>query len=118
MSKPFVVINLDKPRTIKFTTNSLANLEELLNSSMFVFLQKFESGNMGIKEIRLMLWAGLQHEEKLSIEDIGNIMDEGDFTEICKKIGEGITNAFNNSSKKLQNQMVNNGTGEKHSEQQ
>lgn len=91
MSKPFVVVELDRPRKLRFGMNQLALLEEALG------IPVSELGNikMGVKELRLFLWAGLSWEDpELTPEKVGELADEADFAYLAEKVGEALTAAF------------------------
>lgn len=84
--KPSVLIELDRPRNIRLNTNALVKAEELLGRS----ISEFEK-NFGIKEIRAMLWVGLQHEDKtLTLETVGELIDEAGLEYVIDKVGEAI----------------------------
>ncbi len=84
--KPSVLIELDRPRNIRLTTNALVKVEEVLSKPLS------EIGvAIGLKEIRALLWAGLLHEDKtLTLETVGDLIDEADFEYVSTKVGEAI----------------------------
>ena len=85
--KPFVEINLDKPRRLRYTINALVALEEKLGKP----ISAIDRTKIGIKEFRLLLWAGLIHEDpNLTEEKVGELMDEADINYIAEKINEAI----------------------------
>ena len=88
--KPSVLIELDKPRNIRLNTNALVKAEEILNRPISEFGAAF-----GIKEIRAMLWAGLLHEDKsITLETVGDLIDEAGFEYVTDKVGEAINIAM------------------------
>ncbi|MGE5390907.1 MAG: hypothetical protein ACM3PE_07570 [Deltaproteobacteria bacterium] len=88
--KPSVLIILDKPRNIRLNTNALVKVEEVLERSLSEFGTSF-----GITEIRAMLWAGLLHEDKsLSLDTVGDLIDEAGFEYVAEKVGEAINIAM------------------------
>lgn len=88
--KPSVLIELDKPRNIRLNTNALVKAEEILGRPISEFGAAF-----GIKEIRAMLWAGLLHEDKsISLEIVGDLIDEAGFEYVADKVGEAINIAM------------------------
>ena len=108
MSKPFVVVNLDKPRKIKYTINALATLEDVLERPVTEL-----GNNVGVKELRALLWAGLLHEDaNLTLEQAGNLMDGIDIITLAEKIGEALNAAL--GGQKNTEKVVAVGTGEKH----
>lgn len=73
--KPIHVV-LDKPRTIVFDLNSFAELEDQFGSVQAV-LDQMSSGS--VKALRLLLWAGLMHEDpNLTPKDAGKLIQFGD----------------------------------------
>lgn len=84
--KPSVLIELDRPRNIRLTTNALVKVEEVLGKPLS------EIGTaIGLKEIRALLWAGLLHEDsRLTLDDAGNLIDQADFEYVSSKVGEAI----------------------------
>lgn len=80
-----VTIMLDKKRTIRFTLNALAEIEDALN----VPLSKLSEVELGVKTVRTMLWAGLLHEdETLTERQVGNWVDFSNLEEVQTKVTE------------------------------
>ena len=92
-----VTINLDKPRTLRYGINALAKIEDLTNKP----LVKLDLKNVGIKDLLIITYAGLCHEDSnLTIEKVGDIIDEySSLGEIAEKIGEALTLAFGKEDK-------------------
>ena len=85
-----VEIELDKTRQIRFTLNALAELEDKLGMS----LTELEGLNMGVKQIRTFLWAGLIHEEpELTEAAVGNMVDFENIGYVNEKINEAFQRA-------------------------
>lgn len=58
-----------KPRNLKFDINAIANVERELKTG----LNSIMGERMGLDVLRVMLWAGLKHEDQsLTVEKIGN----------------------------------------------
>lgn len=88
--KKVVALNLDKPRTLRFTLNSLAEIEDRLG----VPLTKMAEVELGIKSIRTMLWAGLIHEDKqITEEEVGDLVDFENLEYVQEKVAEAFTAA-------------------------
>lgn len=88
--KKLVAIELDKPRTLRFTLNSLAEIEDRLGVS----LAKMSEVELGIKSIRTMLWAGLIHEDKQITEDeVGEMVDFGNLEYVQEKVATAFASA-------------------------
>lgn len=88
--KPSVLIELDRPRNLRMDTNALVKVEELLGKPLTVL----DETATGIKELRILLFAGLWHEDKtLTLDMTGDLMD-GKTTYVSQKIEEAINLAF------------------------
>jgi regulator of replication initiation timing len=75
----------DKMRKIRYTLNSLAELEDKLGVS----LDELNTLKMGIKQLRAFLWAGLIHEdENLTEKEVGEWVDLDNMTYINEKVTE------------------------------
>lgn len=80
-----ISITLDKERTLRFTLNALAEIEDKLG----VPLSKLAEVELGVKTVRTMLWAGLIHEdEELTEKQVGNMVDFGNLEEVQTKVTE------------------------------
>ena len=80
-----VSIMLDKKRTIRFTLNALAEIEDALG----VPLSQLSEVKLGVKTVRTMLWAGLLHEdETLTERQVGNWVDFENLEEVQTKVTE------------------------------
>lgn len=112
MSKPFVVIELDKPRKLRYGMNQLALLEEVLQ----VPLTELGNIRFGVKELRLFLWAGLTWEDpKLTVEQVGELADNADMNYLVEKVGEALAASLGVEQEKKGNvkKPVVGGTGQK-----
>ena len=108
MPKQYVTVELDKPRKLRFGMNALCMLEDILKIPM----TRFKSTNIGFKEIRAMLWAGLQDDDKsLTLEQVGDLADEAEQSYVIQKVDEAITLSYGNKAKNNQGPVVG-GTGE------
>jgi len=81
-----VEIQLDKPRTLRFSMNSFAAFEDLVGVTIPAFMMDLarESGDnpevavrsFGFKRLRSLLWAALLEESPgLKIEEVSNLFD-------------------------------------------
>lgn len=71
-------INLDRPRTLKFTTNNTIKICDLLGvkSLSDVFPKPGEHKDIGQEAIRALLYGGLVKEDPtLNLEKVGDLMD-------------------------------------------
>lgn len=79
-----VYIELDKPRQLKFTLNSFAEMEDRYGT-VDDALKAMEGGS--IKAIRFMLWAGLIHEdEELTEKKVGVLIELQDLAELSEQL--------------------------------
>ena len=73
-------------RTIKFTLNALAELEDRYGSVDEAFKQL---DNNSIKAVRCILWAGLIHEDpELTEQQVGNLIDIQYMQELMMSLGD------------------------------
>jgi hypothetical protein len=87
-----VAVTLDKKRNLRYTMNALAEIEDQLG----VPLSEMGNLKMTIKNVRIILWSGLIHEDKeLTPEDVGNMVDLGNFEEVQQKVAEAFAMAKN-----------------------
>lgn len=88
----FVIYELDKARNVRFNMKALALIEKKLNIKM----SKLTEDNIGINEIAVILWAGLQHEDpNLTPEKVMDLIDEhSSIEEASEKIAEGFNTFF------------------------
>lgn len=86
----YIEIELDKTRRLRYTLNSLAEIEEKLG----VPVQKLAEAEMGMKAVRVFLWAGLIHEDaELTEREVGEMVDFDNFQYVQEKIAEAFQNA-------------------------
>jgi hypothetical protein len=68
----YVPIHLDVKRKIHFDLNAMATIEEVFQKPLAQILNM----NMGLREFRALLWAGLLHEAPmLTQEQVGKMID-------------------------------------------
>lgn len=61
-----------KERLVRLGTNACVLFEEVTKKSLFDVL----SGDVQIRDVRALLWAGLLHEnKKLTLEEVGDMID-------------------------------------------
>lgn len=106
----YAVIELDRPRTVKFDVNAIAELEDALGKP----ISQLNETNVGIREIRAMVWAGLLHENpKLTLREVGEMIPPDRLKEIADKITKAFQSAFGIKNPKAPNATSGpNGTGE------
>jgi hypothetical protein len=83
-----VKIQLDKERTLKFTLNSLVYAEE---QGLDLQGMNGKDAKLKLKDLRVLLVAGLMHEDKeLTEESVGEMID----IQNLKPISEALNKAF------------------------
>ncbi len=81
-----ITLNDGVERTIKFTLNALAELEDKFGSVQAAF-DKLEKEN-SMKALRTILWAGFLHESpNLTEREVGNLIDIAYMTELVESLG-------------------------------
>lgn len=85
-SKPVKITLTDGvERTLRFTLNAMAELEEKYGSVDAAF-EQLDKGSF--KAIRTILWAGLMHEEPILTEQqVGNLMDLQSMAAMMETVG-------------------------------
>ncbi len=72
-ARPSIILNLDQPREFIFNLNALCTAEERLGKSIFKLV---DWKNLGLKDLRLLLWAGLVSKSpELTVEEVGDMID-------------------------------------------
>ncbi len=92
MAKPFVLLELDRPRKLRFGMNSLIMIEELTGKS----LVNMDMTAIGFKDIRAIIYAGLYADDKtLTPDQVGDLIDEySDIQTVSAKLEEAFTASF------------------------
>jgi hypothetical protein len=96
-----VVLNLDRPRFIRFGHKALKQLNILTGKK----LEQMDEGEFDFGDLEKILWCGLQadakeHGEDLKIEDMEDLLDLADsFSEIMEAINKGLEQAFQKTEK-------------------
>ncbi len=81
-----ITLNDGVERTIKFTLNALAELEDKFGSVQAAF-DKLEKEN-SMKALRAILWAGFLHESpNLTEREVGNLIDIAYMQELVESLG-------------------------------
>lgn len=75
--------------TLRFTTNALVELEQALGKPVSQIQE-----NSGIREIRAMVWAGLSHERRITLQEAGDLVDEAGLQAAAEAVGEAMRLAF------------------------
>lgn len=68
-----VDLTLDKPRSLRYDLNALADVETLLGKPFGVVVGEMRA--LGVVSLRALLWAGLRHEDRrLTVERAGALI--------------------------------------------
>jgi len=90
--KPAIPIQLDKERHILLDLNAMVEFEELTGISL---TKKVDTEKMGAKELRVLLWVCLIHEdENLTLKQVGTWINTGNMAEIAQRINEAFQAAM------------------------
>jgi len=84
----------NKEYSLKFTTNSLCELEEVLGMTTLDMIDSLKS-SMGLKQLRCLVWAAtLDNHKGLSMNEVGEIIDAVGFNNCLKACGEALNAGF------------------------
>jgi len=92
MGRPFVILQLDKPRRLRFGINALIVVEELTGKS----ITEFNFNSMSMKDIRAIIYAGLAGEDDtLNPKIVADLIDEySSISEVSEALGKAMDNTF------------------------
>lgn len=92
MAKPFVVIELDKHRNLRYGYKALVQIEEILETN----LSSIDMNKLTLKDTAVILFCGLNHEDNtLTVKKIIDILDEySDVEYVAVKIAEAFEVSF------------------------
>nr|BDD45775.1 hypothetical protein 4 [bacterium]BDD47214.1 hypothetical protein 7 [bacterium] len=107
----YVEIELDKTRQLKFDFNALAEMEDVLQKP----ITQMNGENIGLKELRALLYAGLKHEEPgLTLDKAGQLIALDRVEKITEKVMEAFSLAFGDMNQaKNEQASVLSGAGKK-----
>ncbi len=85
---PAVEIELDRTRHLKFDLNAACQIEEHTGKNYFKLL----GDGLTASDLRVVLWAGLVHEDDtLTIDQIGSMIHPGKIITLMESISEAVT---------------------------
>jgi hypothetical protein len=96
-----VILNLDRPRKLRYGHMALKKMLNILNTTM----DEFNLDNFSMDELETILWCGLtndaiEHGEDLKLEDMEKLLDQADsFGEIIIAMNKAINFAFMQTEK-------------------
>lgn len=94
-----VVINLDRPRFLRYGHKALKQLSSLTNLD----ITKMDMSNFRLEDLEKVLYAGLlsdarENGETLKLDDMEDLLDQAEsFKELMEKLNEAFERAFGTS---------------------
>jgi hypothetical protein len=90
-----VIINLDRPRVLRFGHKALKKLTALTGKS----IDDFDIENFDFEDFEKIIWCGLlsdakEHNETLELKDMEDLLDLASYTEIIEKMTLAFNAAF------------------------
>jgi hypothetical protein len=91
-----VVINLDRPRFLRYGHKALKQLSSLTNLD----ISKMDMSNFSLEDLEKVLYCGLlsdayENSETLKLEDMEDLLDQAEsFKELMEKLNESFEKAF------------------------
>jgi hypothetical protein len=108
-----VLLDLDKPRRLRYDLSALADIEEKMGiDSVYEFFEK----PLNFRTIRTVVWAGLLHEDPtLTEQDVGRMVDGENYQVVYDATLQALASAFpqgNGSAPNPMNPPTGGSTGE------
>lgn len=98
---PTVIINLDRPREVKFGHRALKLLGAITDKS----ITNMSEENFDLGELEKIMYCGLladskEHGEQLKLEDMEELLDSAEsFNDIIQAMNKALNNAFQQTEK-------------------
>ncbi|QKE72654.1 hypothetical protein HPK19_07470 [Arthrobacter citreus] len=105
-----VIINLDKPRILKFGHKALKQLKAMTGKTLVQIDESIM--NLDPEEIEIYMYCGLlvdakSNNEELTLEKVEDILEEAaNYKVIIEKISEAIARAFGADGEEVKNMMA------------
>jgi len=81
-------ITLDKPRTLKLDFNAFCDAEGVVGHTVI-------RTDLGMSEIRALLWAGLKHEDRtLTVAKVGEMISGKDLQPVMEVVTTAVAEFF------------------------
>lgn len=81
-------LELDKVRTLVIDFNALCEAEGVLGHTI-------ARPEVGLSELRAIMWAGLRHEDRsLTLSRVGDLIGAADFTNLMETVGNCLGEFF------------------------
>jgi len=83
------IIELDRPRVFKLTFNAFCDAEGVVGHAVL-------KADLGLSEIRALLWAGLKHEDRtLTVQKVGELLPDGKkMTDVMNVVAAAVNEFF------------------------
>ncbi|ODA67674.1 hypothetical protein A7A08_01709 [Methyloligella halotolerans] len=79
----------DTTYTLSFSHNALCELEDALDQSIAAIIDSFGSGDLDMRRLRTLVWAGLRdHHKEMGLEDAGDVASAAGLEATAAAIGE------------------------------
>ena len=98
---PMVIINLDRPRFLRFGHKALKQLGALTGKK----LEEMDENDFDLADLEKVIWCGLQadakeHGEVLKLEDMEDLLDQAEsFGEIMEAMNKALEISFQKTEK-------------------
>ena len=96
-----VVINLDRPRFVRFGHKALKQLGTLTGKK----IEEMDENDFDLADLEKVMWCGLQadareHNEELKLEDMEDLLDSANsFGEIMEVMNKALEQSFQKTQK-------------------
>jgi hypothetical protein len=97
----------NKEYILKFTTNSLCELEDALKMSIPEMMEKMAAG-MGFRDLRKILWAAcLEHHSEVTFHEAGKMIDQVGFKQCLDSVTKALNAGFPDGKDSEEKKIVN-----------
>lgn len=100
MPGEYVIVQLDRPRRLRYDLNALCALQDLLGDDFGTFTEELPKDGdadqkpISLRNVRALLWAGLVHEDAtLTVQDVGRLVGMADMSTVTEALTRAMTHA-------------------------
>lgn len=91
MSNQYIMIELDRPRRLKYDMNALCEIEDRLG----ITIAELSTIKVGMKQTRTIIWAGLVHEDgELTEQQVGSFITMENMVEVQEKMANALAKNY------------------------
>lgn len=101
------IVKINDDYSLRYTTNALVEMEEEMDMPIQQIIKLFETGRLGFKAIRVIVWAGLIHQfdngdgtYDLTLREAGDLIDEIGLDAMIEKVGDALAAQFPNETER------------------